>query len=164
VNAFWSYFWPLVALGLILGAVGGWVWLRHRRRLGLIASLVLLLAGTGLWHGPLGAADSFAAKVERSARAALADWEMAHIQAHLHREPLSRRLILAGQADDFQRAELVRIMSEVPGVSSATWDSKDAGIPLIVEAALAGLLGFLTGVLLAYVAELRRRHNAQWKW
>ena len=89
---------------------------------------------------------------------------MPQVQARLHRGPLSRRLVLTGQADDFQREELVRIMSEVPGVSTATWDKSAAGIPLIVEAALAALAGFLIGLLLAYVAELRRRYNAQWKW
>lgn len=35
-------------------------------------------------------------------------------------------------------------------------------IPLAVEAQLFGLVGFAIGILLAYIAELRRRAN-QWK-
>lgn len=35
-------------------------------------------------------------------------------------------------------------------------------IPLAVEAQLFGLAGFAIGILLAYIAELRRRAN-QWK-
>jgi hypothetical protein len=29
---------------------------------------------------------------------------------------------------------------------------------------IASLLGFLLGLLLAYLVELRRRYNAQWNW
>ena len=35
-------------------------------------------------------------------------------------------------------------------------------IPLAIEAQLFGLAGFAIGILLAYIAELRRRAN-QWK-
>ena len=35
-------------------------------------------------------------------------------------------------------------------------------MPLVIEAQLFGLLGFATGLLLAYVGELRRRAN-RWK-
>lgn len=35
-------------------------------------------------------------------------------------------------------------------------------IPLAIEAQLFGLLGFALGMLLAYIAELRRRAN-EWK-
>jgi hypothetical protein len=74
-------------------------------------------------------------------------------------------VLLSGPADDFQRSELVRIIGEVPGVSTATWSANDgAGIPLIVEGAVVAILGFLLGLLLAYLVELRRRHNAQWNW
>jgi len=85
------------------------------------------------------------------------------VEAQLHRAPLSRRLLLSGPADDFQRSELVRIMSDVPGVGRATWD-QSSGIPLMVESAALSLLGFLGGLLLAYLVELRRRYNAQWRW
>src|SRR4030095_9960192 len=90
--------------------------------------------------------------------------EMHRVRAHLPRGPLTRRLVLAGPADDFQSSELVRIMGALPGVSGARWSDKDSGPPLILEGGAAGLLGFLFGLLLAYLVELRRRYNAQWNW
>jgi hypothetical protein len=81
----------------------------------------------------------------------------------LHHDPLTRRVELSGPADDFQRSELARLMDEIPGVSGATWSS-GRGIPLIAEGLAVTLLGFLLGLLLAYLVELRRRHNAQWNW
>ena len=121
MNTLWTYFWPLFALGLVLGGILGSVWLRRGRRLPLAIGLVLALAGAALWHGPFGAADRFATVVERSAQRTLTDYEMTQVNAQLHRGPLSRRLLLSGTADDFQRSELVRIMSDIPGVSRATW-------------------------------------------
>ena len=37
-------------------------------------------------------------------------------------------------------------------------------MPLIVEACALSLAGFLTGLTLAYVVELRRRANSEWRW
>jgi hypothetical protein len=72
-------------------------------------------------------------------------------------------VLLSGRADDVQRSELVRIIGSIPGVSRATW-SGSGGTPLIAEGAGASLLGFLIGLVLAYLVELRRRYNAQWNW
>lgn len=159
-----TYFWPIASLGLALGAVSGLLALRRRRRSFVLVGIAAALAGAALWHGPLGAAERLAAKVEGTARFVLEDWEMGHIRARLHRGPLTRRLVLSGRADDFQRTELVRIIGGIPGAGGATWSSRSAGIALILEAALVSLGGFLVGLLLAYVVELRRRHNAQWTW
>jgi hypothetical protein len=164
MNALWAYFWPVFGLGLVLGAVFGALWLRRKRLIFLIIGLAVAIGGTGLWHGPLGAADRFAAIVDKQARSTLVAYEMGQVQAHLHRGPLTRHLVLAGPADDFQTQELVLIMDELPGVSRATWSANDAGIPLVVEGAGLSLLGFLVGLLLAYVVERRRRYNAQWEW
>lgn len=163
MNLLWAYFWPIIAAGLVLGLVFGLVALR-RRRMKIIGIGIALAVGTAaLWHGPLGAADRLTGRIDQTARAVLVDWEMGQVRANLARDPLTRRLMLSGPADNFQRAELVRIMSTIPGVASATW-SNNRGLALIVEAALAALAGFLVGLVLAYVVELRRRHNAQWKW
>jgi hypothetical protein len=35
---------------------------------------------------------------------------------------------------------------------------------LIAEGGIAAILGFLLGLLVAYLMELRRRFNAQWNW
>lgn len=163
MNPLLSYFWPVFALALILGAIGGSLWLRRSRKAFLWIGGALAVAGAALWHGPLGAADRFVAEVEPNARAILVDWEMGQVRAQLHHHPLTRRLMLSGEADAFQRSELERIMSLTPGVSRATW-SRAGGVPLLLEAMAVAAAGFLIGLLLAYVVELRRRYNAQWKW
>jgi hypothetical protein len=63
-----------------------------------------------------------AARAEAIARRTLDYYELPMIQAHMQRAPLARRMILSGPADDFQRAELVRIMDDIPGVLDVKWD------------------------------------------
>ena len=164
MSPLWEYFWPAIGLGFAIGAILGTIAFRRRRPAIAAVALAAALGVALLWHGPLGAADRLAARIEPFARTVLVDWEMAQVQARLQRRPLSRRLLLSGPADDFQRSGLVGIMSTIPGVSAATWRPGDRGLPLAAEAALASALGFLVGLLLAYLVELRRRHNAQWKW
>jgi hypothetical protein len=180
VNAFWAYFWPIFGAGLTIGVIAGLAgfraprakpkdreeaierW-RRRRRIVLACGVALVLAAAALWHGPFGAAHRLTAQVERDARLTLKNYEMTQVRAELHHDPLTRRVLLTGRADDFQRGGLVRIIGSIPGVSSATW-SDSGGTPLIAEGAGASLLGFLIGLVLAYLVELRRRYNAQWNW
>ncbi len=75
-----------------------------------------------LWHGPLGAGDGLAARADALARATLDYYEMTAVSARLERSPLSRTMVLSGPADRFQRGELVRILSDVPGVAAVRWD------------------------------------------
>ena len=184
MTVLWAYFWPPFAVALIAGLLAGLVGFRlkivrpkerpsefsfvrpppRRRTIALIAGIAVSLAFAALWHGPFGAAGRLTAQVERSARQALDYYEMTEVTAHLHRGPLTRTLILSGPADDFQTSELVRIMSQLPGVSNARWNSASGRPPLISEGEAGALLGFLLGLLLAYLIELRRRHNAQWNW
>jgi hypothetical protein len=166
VNAFWTYFWPTLGVGLLCGVVAGAFGFRPKakRDLFLLVGAAAAIAAAALWHGPLGAADRFTAEVQRTARQRLDYYEMTQVRAQLHHGPLTRRLILSGPADDFQSSELVRIMSELPGVSTAQWSNEGSGVPLIVEGAAMAILGFLIGLLLAYLVELRRRYNAQWNW
>ena len=164
MNALWSYFWPVFAAGLVVGAIAGSIAFRRNRNLALIAGAALAIAAAALWHGPFGAADRFSTRVERGARQALDYYEMTRVTAQLQRNPLSRRLILTGPADDFQHSELVRVLDQLPGVSSVSWSPGRGGFPLIAEGALLALVGFLAGLLLAYLVELHRRYNAQWKW
>jgi len=35
---------------------------------------------------------------------------------------------------------------------------------MIAEAVLVALAGFSMGLLLAYLIEIRRRNNAEWRW
>ena len=166
MNAWWSYFWPVFAVGLIVGAIAGSIAFRRRSRriIALSAGVAASILLAALWHGPLGAADRFTAEVERSARQTLNDWEMYEVNGRLHRDPLTRRLMLSGPADDFQTSELIRIMGALPGVSGARWSEEASGPPLILEGSAIAVLGFLLGLLLAYLIELRRRFNAQWNW
>ena len=167
MNSLWNYFWPALSAGLLAGVIAGLIGFRRRRAtrnrvLALGAAGAMALAA--LWHGPLGGAARFSASVESGARQALEYYEMTAVTAHLQQRPLTRRLILAGPADDFQHSELVRVMSQLPGVSRATWSRNDAGVPLLGEGLAASLLGFLVGLLLAYLVELHRRYNSQWRW
>lgn len=163
------YFWPCFAIGLVVGVIVGVFafhkWPRRKRNiaLGIGAAVAVVLAL--VWHGPLGAADRFTIAVEKTARTGLNYYETPNIQGRLHRNPLSRTLVLTGKpATDFQRTELARLFSQLPGVSNAQWGNSPAGTPLMVEGAAIAVLGFLFGLLLAYLIELHRRYNAQWNW
>jgi hypothetical protein len=180
MNSFWAYFWPIFGAGLTIGLIAGLTAFRaprakpkdreaaierwnRRRRIVLACGAALALAAAAVWHGPIGAAHRFTAQVERDARLTLDNYEMTQVRAQIHHGPLTRQVLLTGRADDFQRSELVRIIGSIPGVSSATW-SAGGGTPLIAEGACASFLGFLIGLVLAYLVELRRRYNAQWNW
>lgn len=91
------------------------------RNLVLALGIAAVLAETALWHGPLGAGDRLAGKIEHTAQTTLEHFEMPLVTARLERAPLRRRLLLSGPADDFQHGELVRIMNEIPGVASVRW-------------------------------------------
>jgi len=185
MNALLSFFWPLAATGLVIGIIAGAAGfrmpiaqikqhlegepltgpdLKKKRRIALAAGTAATLLATALWMGPMNAAALFTERVERDARITLNNYEMYQVTAHLHHRPLSRRLILSGPGDDFQRGELARIMEIIPGVREARWSNKSGGLPLIIESLAVAILGFLLGLLVAYLVELRRRYNAQWNW
>jgi len=88
----------------------------------LAIGIAAVIALTWVWHGPLGAGNRFAAGVEGRARTMLDHYEMTHIQARLERRPLTRRVVLSGPADDFQRREIKRMIETQPGVAEAAWD------------------------------------------
>ena len=92
------------------------------RRTILLIGVVTTAGFSALWHGPLGAGERLARQIESDARHRLDADEMVQVQAHVQRNPLSRRLVLSGPADDFQRGELVRRLDEVPGVLEVRWD------------------------------------------
>jgi hypothetical protein len=131
----WHYYWPVAALGLLLGLLGG---LRlfgllgraHAGRTGMLGLwTVPALLFVVLWHGPLGAGERLAGHMERDSNALLRHFEMAQVTARVERAPLARRVLLAGPADDFQQAELVRMLPDVPGVSSARWTTPPVKAP-----------------------------------
>jgi hypothetical protein len=166
MNAFWSYFWPPFGAAMAVGILSGALAFRRRahRKATLAVGAALAILAAALWHGPLGAADRFSSEVERTIREALVNNEIPEVSGHLHHDPLTRRVLLSGPADDFQRSELIKLMNIVPGVGSATWTDTGGGLPLIAEGIADAVLGFLLGLLVAYLVELRRRYNAQWNW
>lgn len=87
-----------------------------------VLGIFMVIAVTWLWHGPLGTGERFALAAEHAARMQLDHDEMIRVQARMEREPLRRRLILSGPADDFQRREIKRRMEALPGVEEARWD------------------------------------------
>ena len=87
-----------------------------------LAGISAVILTTWVWHGPLGHGERFASGVEARARAMLDLYEMPHVKAVMERAPLARRVVLSGQADDFQRREIKRMVEEQPGVSEAVWD------------------------------------------
>ncbi|HET7816260.1 MAG TPA: hypothetical protein VFK58_01605 [Sphingomicrobium sp.] len=179
MNALWDHYWPAITLALVAGAIAGALGfrlaspmkrlspeLRRRRFAALAAGALVVVGAAALWHGPLGAGGRFAGQVERQARETLAAFEMAQVRSRLETAPLRRTLVLAGPADAFQRSELVRIMSTIPGVGTVRWaDGPGArALPLIAEAMLAALAAFGLGLALSYFVELRRRSRAEWRW
>jgi hypothetical protein len=93
-----------------------------RRRHILLIGLACVVGLTAAWHGPLGAGERLTRQIEDQARRQLDRDEMVMIRARLQRDPLSRRLILSGPADDFQRTELARRLDAIPGVLEVRWD------------------------------------------
>lgn len=143
----WQYYWPIVAMGVVIGAVTGSLLYnrlvtsardrlagletaiddqRRKRRTTFLAGVATTIALAIVWHWPLGAADRLAGRVEAGARAELKHQEMFGVTARLDRSPLRRRVVLSGPADDFQQAELVRILDELPGVSGVRWATPPA--------------------------------------
>jgi hypothetical protein len=89
----------------------------------LLIGIAAVIGFTALWHGPFGAGERLTRQIEADARRQLDRDEMFHVQAHLQRNPLSRRLILSGPADEFQRGELVRRLDGIPGVLDVRWEA-----------------------------------------
>lgn len=126
----------------------------------LALGIAATLAATCLWHGPGGAGERFAGTIDRTMRATLDHYEMPAVAARLQRDPLTRRLLLDGPADAFQRGEIARIALEVPGLAAVHWDgprNPPRALPLLAEVMLMTLAAFAIGVVLAYIAALRRR-------
>ena len=163
-----AYLWPSLAAGAGIGVIVFTIIFRRqlagRKRLGWVAGgAAIAIACSLLWSGPLGGAQRFIDRIEGNARQALNYYEMTQIDARLARRPLTRELLLSGPADDFQTAELERVLSMLPGVSQARW-TRGNGAPLAAQGALAAIAGLFLGLFLAYLLELHRRHNAQWDW
>jgi hypothetical protein len=95
--------------------------MKRSSRMVLLGALATI-AVAELFHGPLGAAAELEGRIERRARNALNYYELSEVSARLDEKPLSRRLILQGPADDFQRRALVELLGQLPGVNEVRWE------------------------------------------
>ena len=123
----WNFYWPVFTAATLIGLVAGWLAFRPGPPgmwPAIAVGIALSLAAAALWHGPLGTGDRFASKIEAAARIELDYIEMNAVAARLKRGPLERTLVLDGPADDFQRRELPRHMSYLPGVGRVRWAAR----------------------------------------
>src|SRR3954463_15227683 len=94
----------------------------------LIGLAAALLSGW-IGHGPLGQGAAFVDQIEAEAKAVVKQSELP-VQVRFDRAPLSRRAILSGQADQFQREGLGNFpgingrVAAVPGVSGVRWEGE----------------------------------------
>jgi hypothetical protein len=170
VNLLWDYYWPAIVAAVIIGVMSGRIAFQRfagrRRILAFVAGAVAAIALTALWHGPLGAGDRLANSLETSVRRLLVAFEVPQFRSQVERNPIRRTILLSGPADNFQRAETVRILNLSPGVAAARWTGSTdrSSLPLLAEVTLASLVAFGLGLLLSYLLELRRRSRAEWRW
>jgi len=168
MSLLWDLYWPVIVAAAVAGVIAGAFGFRRKKRgrFSLAVGIAASLLAAWIWHGPMGTSERFVSSVETKTRRVLVDWEMPSVRAVVARDPVKRTLILSGPADDFQRAELVRILNYVPGVGNVRWvnSPRTFTLPLLAEAELAALISFGIGLVLAYLLELRRRSRAQWSW
>lgn len=94
-----------------------------------LIGLLAVLAMGWLHHGPLGGGERLIGGLERQAQAAVARTGVPGVSVRMDREPLSRRAILSGPANDFQREGqgelpgLNDIVGEIEGVSGVEWSN-----------------------------------------
>lgn len=135
----------------------------------IIFGMLVTMASAALWDGPVGnGAARFTAETETIARLNLEYYELDdQVVAFMQRDPVTRRLWLAGKADDFQQRELKRILDGIPAVGDVQWWRPGGGtvkgdilLPLLLEVELAALAAFAFGLMLTYLVALRRRATA----
>ena len=129
---------------------------RYARLLTGIAAA--LLAGW-IFHGPLGSGEAFVAGLEARAQAVVREAEIPGVEVRLQRDPLARRALLSGSANDFQRAGTGyfpglndRILG-LAGMGAVRWADGDArgwALPLLVETEALVLVFFGLGLLIGW--------------
>jgi OOP family OmpA-OmpF porin len=96
----------------------------------LIGGFAALAAGA-ISHGPLGRGEAFVAMLEAKANEEVRRSGLPGVQVRMERSPLSRRAVLTGNANDFQREGMGQLpgindrVSQVPGISGIRWDDTD---------------------------------------
>ena len=96
----------------------------------LIGLAAALLSGW-IGHGPLGQGEAFVDQLDAQAKAVIRQNGLqTQVRVRFERDPLSRRAILSGRADQFQRDGLGNFpgingrVAAIPGVSGARWEGE----------------------------------------
>ena len=96
----------------------------------LIGLAAALLAGW-IGHGPLGQGEAFVGRLEAQATGVIRAAELPNVRVRFERDPLARRAILSGDANEFQREGQGQFpglndrIRALPGVSGVHWDDTD---------------------------------------
>jgi hypothetical protein len=78
-----------------------------------LIGLALALAAGWISHGPLGRGAMFVDRLDGELQAVIADVNLPGVKARMQREPLARKAVLSGPADQFQREG----MGSLPGIN-----------------------------------------------
>ena len=133
----------------------------------LIGFAFAMLAGWG-FYGPAGQSEKLANRIEADARNLVAQARLAGTSVRLERDPLSRNLVLSGEANDLQREGLGSGLGvkdyarATPDVGEVRWDDEPArfSLPLLAETLILAALAWLAGLLLGtLVFNRRERHS-----
>jgi hypothetical protein len=133
----------------------------------LIGFFFALLAGWG-FYGPFGQGEKLANRIESHARNLVAQTQLPGISVRLEREPLSRDLVVSGQANELQREGLGSGLGvkdyarATPDVGQVRWDDEPKGfsLPLLAETLIVAALAWLAGLLLGTLFFNRRERHS----
>ena len=133
----------------------------------LIGLAAALLMGW-IWHGPAGQGEAFAGAMETQVKMAAAQAELPGIEARIERDPLSRRAVVGGEANDLQREGLgsqwgvLDYVRSVEGVAGVRWEDEPAGfrLPLLAETLILVAAAYAVGFTLAFLFFGRRRRQS----
>jgi hypothetical protein len=133
----------------------------------LIGFAFAMLAGWG-YYGPAGQGEKLAGRIESDARNLVDQARLAGTSVRLEREPLSRNLVLSGQANDLQREGLGSGLGvkdyarATPDVGQVRWDDepKAFSLPLLAETLIVAALAWLAGLLLGTLLFNRRERHS----
>ena len=127
----------------------------------LLTGVAAVLLLGWLHHAPLGNGEAEAERLESRARTVVAATELRNIDMHIERDPIARRAILSGPADDFQRngmgsfKGLTQRVDDVPGIRQVHWADEPGSpsfiLPMLAETLLLLLAAYALGLALAWV-------------
>ena len=132
--------------------------------IGLVAALLM----GWVWHGPAGQGEALVGALEQQAKMAAANAELPGISVRMVRDPLSRKAVLSGTANDLQREGLGSqqgvkdYVRAVKGMAGVSWDDEPraGGLPLLAETLILVALFYLIGLGLGGLLFGRRKRQS----